>query len=334
MRLSYVSPFSRPEQRRHTVEYAKLAEAAGYDAVWLPEAFGSDAFTLLGLIAGHTRRLKLGTGIVNIYSRTPALLAQSFATLDEISGGRAIIGLGTSGPMVIQNWHGIAYEKPLRRTREVVDILRLALAGERVNYQGECFALAGFQLLIRPVQRHMPIYLATFKPKAVRQTGEIADGWMPTHVSLRHVEALRRPLLEGARAAGRDGEAIDMAALTLTACLADGERARALAREHLAYYVGGMGTFYQELLRSYGYGEVADTVGALWKQGKRADAATAIPREVLDDLVVAGTAAECRAALEARQQAGFRHLIVFPPHGMSPEETRETLAGMPGSCPR
>lgn len=329
MRLSYVSPFSRPEQRRNAIEYAKLAEASGYDAVWLPEAFGSDAFTLLGLLAGHTQRLKLGTGIVNIYSRSPALLAQSFATLDEISGGRAIIGLGTSGPIVVRDWHGLPFDKPLRRTREVVEILRLALAGERVNYQGECFRLAGFQMLTRPLQQRMPIYLATFKPNAVRQTGAIADGWMPTHVSVRNLAALRRPLVEGAQAAGREPAQIDMAALTLTACLADGERARTLAREHLAYYVGGMGSFYQELLHSYGYGGVADEVGALWKQNRRTEAAKAIARHVLDDLVVAGTPEDCRAGLAARAAAGFAHLIAFPPHGMSAAETRETLAALP-----
>jgi F420-dependent oxidoreductase-like protein len=325
MRLSYVSSFSRPEHRRHAVEYARAAEAAGYEGVWVPEAFSSDAFTLLGLIAGHTSRLKLATGIVNVFSRTPALLAQSFATLDEMSEGRAVIGLGTSGPIVIENWHGMKFEKPLKRTRETVEILRLALPGERVDYDGEIFKLKGFRLLMRPLQRRMPIYLATFKPNAVRQTGAIADGWLPTHVSVRRFAALRADLDEGARAAGRRIEEIDVAALTLVSCTADGETARALCREHLAYYVGGMGTFYHELLHRYGYGEVADRIQASWKAGDRAGAAQAIPREVLDDLVVAGTAEECRAALEARRNAGFRHIVAFPPHNSEPAQVLETL---------
>ena len=116
MRLSYVSPFSTAPHRRHATDYAELAESCGYEAVWMPEAFGSDAFTLLGLLAGKTRRLRLATGIVNVFSRSPALLAQSFATLDEMSDGRAIIGLGTSGPIVIENWHGSRFENPLSRT--------------------------------------------------------------------------------------------------------------------------------------------------------------------------------------------------------------------------
>jgi alkanesulfonate monooxygenase SsuD/methylene tetrahydromethanopterin reductase-like flavin-dependent oxidoreductase (luciferase family) len=182
MRLSYLSPFSRAEHRKHLLSYARLAESAGYEAVWIPEAFSSDAFTLLGAVASHTKRMRLATGIVNVFSRSPALLAQSFATLDEMSDGRAIIGLGTSGPIVIENWHGVKFEKPVTRMREVVEIMRLALAGERVDYTGHFFKLRGFQMLIKPVQARLPIYLATFKPNAVRQTGEIADGWLPTHV--------------------------------------------------------------------------------------------------------------------------------------------------------
>lgn len=325
MRLSYVSPFSRAVHRRNAVAYARLAEAAGYESVWVPEAFGSDAFTLLGLIAGHTSRLRLATGIINVYSRSPTLIAQSFATLDEISDGRAIVGLGTSGPIVIENWHGMRFRQPLTRTREVVEIVRLALSGERVDYEGEIFKLGGFRMLVRSVQARLPVYLATFKSKAVRQTGEIADGWLPTHVSVRHVDLLRDDLLAGAKAAGRNPDEIDVAALTLVACAEDGEIARGLCREHLAYYVGGMGTFYHELMHRYGYGEVADRIQTRWKAGDRDGAAAAIPREMLDDLVVAGTAGECRAGLEARRQAGLTHIVAFPPHGIDPAQLHYTL---------
>ncbi|MFM9886251.1 MAG: LLM class flavin-dependent oxidoreductase, partial [Burkholderiales bacterium] len=132
MRLGYVTPFSLPEHRRATLDYARLAEEGGYEAVWVPEAWSSDAFTLLGAIASHTSRLKLATGIVNIFSRSPSLLAQTFATLDEMSNGRAIIGLGTSGLQVVERWHGIKFDRPLRRMREVVDIMCMALSGKRV----------------------------------------------------------------------------------------------------------------------------------------------------------------------------------------------------------
>ena len=325
MRLSYVSPFSRSVHRRNSVKYAELAEAAGYDSVWMPEAFGSDAFTLLGLLAGRTSRIKLATGIVNVFSRSPALLAQSFATLDEISGGRAIIGLGTSGPIVIKNWHSQSFDKPMTRTREAVEIIRLALSGERVDYEGACFQLEGFRMLIRPIQDRIPIYLATLKSRSVRQTGEIADGWLPTHVSVRNIKALCAPLVEGAKTVGRDPKEIDMAALTLVACSDDGESARDLCREHLSYYIGGMGTFYHELMHEYGYGDMADSIQEAWRNGNRAAAAGAIPRDVLDDLVVAGTREECLTAIEARRDAGISHLVVFPPHNISPELFATTI---------
>jgi F420-dependent oxidoreductase-like protein len=325
MRLSYVTPFSRPVHRRHAPDYARLAEAAGFDSVWVPEAFGSDAFTLLGLLAAVTSRLKLATGIVNVFSRSPTLLAQSFATLDEISDGRAIIGLGTSGPVVVEQWHGMKFEKPLTRTRETVEIIRMALAGEQIDYHGNCFDLEHFRMLVRPVQDRVPVYLATFKPKAVRQTGAIADGWLPTHVSVRNLKAFRRPLTEGAESAGRSPDEIDMAAMTLVACSEDGETARALCREHLAYYVGGMGTFYHELMHRYGYGDVADAIQAAWKDGRRAAAADCIPREILDDLVVAGNRVECLDAIDVRRRAGFQHIVCFPPHSASPEQVTTTL---------
>jgi len=328
VRLSYVSPFSRSVHRIKAAEYARIAEASGYEAVWIPEAFSSDAFTLLGMIAGQTARLKLATGIVNVFSRTPALLAQSFATLDEISGGRAIVGLGTSGPIVVEGWHGMPYEKPLTRTRETVEILRLAFSGERVDYAGTCFRLEGFRMLIRAPRPDIPIYLATFKPKAVRQTGAIADGWLPTHVSVKNVMALHRDLEEGAREAGRDPAAIDMASLTLFCCADDGDEARALAAEHLAYYVGGMGTFYHELMHGYGYGEVADRIRACWRADDRAGAAAAIPRDILDDIVIAGTRSECLEALEVRKAAGIDHIVGFPPHSSSPEQLVHTLRAL------
>jgi alkanesulfonate monooxygenase SsuD/methylene tetrahydromethanopterin reductase-like flavin-dependent oxidoreductase (luciferase family) len=166
----------------------------------------------------------------------------------------------------------------------------------------------------------------------VRLTGAIADGWLPTHVSLRDVDTLRANLIAGATTAGRNPAQIDMAAMTLAAYSADGEMARALCREHLAYYVGGMGTFYHELLHSYGYGATADSIKAYWAKRDRAGAARAIPREVLDDLVIAGTQAECRAAIEARSQAGFGHIVAFPPHGSSPEQVRETLTALAPSA--
>jgi F420-dependent oxidoreductase-like protein len=332
MRLGYITPFSTREGRRTAVELARVAEASGLDGVWVPEAFGSDAFTLLGAIAAHTSRLRLATGIVNTFSRSPALLAQTFATLDELSNGRVTIGLGVSGPQVIERWHGVKFERPLRRMREVVEIVRLALAGERVNYEGECFRLSGFRLLIRPLQPRIPVYLATLKPQALELTGEIADGWLPTHVSLAHLPAMLERVAAGAKRAGRALTEIDVAPATLAAVSEPALEARRLCAQHLAYYVGGMGTFYHELMHRLGFGDEADRIQERWKRGDREGAAAQVSRAMLDGLVIAGTGDDCLRAIEARRAAGIDHLVLFPPHGSSIELVTRTLRALgPGA---
>lgn len=328
MRLGYVTPFSLPEHRRATLDYARLAEEGGYEAVWVPEAWSSDAFTLLGAIASHTSRLKLATGIVNIFSRSPSLLAQTFATLDEMSNGRAIIGLGTSGLQVVERWHGIKFDRPLRRMREVVDIMRLALSGKRVDYDGEFFKLSGFTMLIKPVRERVPIYLATFKPQSLRMTGEIADGWLPTHLSLAHLPAMRADLAAGEQKAGRPAGSVDLAAQTLTSVSENGDEARFRCAQHLAYYVGGMGTYYHELMHSYGFGEEADRIQQHWKAKDRDGAARQVSRAMLDALVIAGTRDECLQAIAKRRAAGIEHIVIFPPHGASVSEVKRTMSAL------
>src|SRR4029450_11959476 len=161
----------------------RLADEAGVDTAWVAEAWGRDCFTILALMACETRRLQLGTGIDNTYSRTPAALAQHFATLDELSGGRVIIGLGNSGPNVIEHFHGIPFRPARRRIRERVEFLRLFFQHEPVKYAGEIFKLErGFTLRFDPVRKEVPIYLATLNPKSVKMTAELADGWMPVMI--------------------------------------------------------------------------------------------------------------------------------------------------------
>ena len=329
MRLSYVTPFSHPEHRRKVVDYAKLAEASGFESVWVPEAWSSDAFTLLGAVASHTSRLRIAPGIVNIFSRSPALLAQTFATLDELSNGRVWIGLGTSGPQVVEHWHGLKFERPLGRMREVVQVLRLALSGQRVDFDGEFFKLRGFTMLISPVQKQIPIYLATFKAQSLKMTGEIADGWLPTHLSMAQLPAMMATLAEGAQKSGRSADQIDIAAQTLTAISRDGDEARLACARHLAYYVGGMGTFYHELMHEYGYGEEADRIQRLWKQKDRDGAAGQVSRAMLDALVIAGTDDDVARALDLRRQAGLKHIVAFPPHDATVEMVHSTLGLLP-----
>src|SRR3989442_2356119 len=172
------------------------AEALGFDSVWVPEAWGTDAISLLGALAARTQRIRLGTGIVNVFSRTPALLGQTAATLDLISNGRFILGLGTSGHQVVSGWHGMRFDRPLQRMRETVEIVRRVLRQERLRFDGEIFTLdQGLKLLARPVRPTVPIFLATLTPAGLRLTGEVADGWVPTLFSPDPLD-LFRPQLE------------------------------------------------------------------------------------------------------------------------------------------
>src|ERR1700704_2078934 len=165
------------------IERAKIADAAGIHSVWVAEAWGRDAFTMLTLLAEHTRKTKLGTSIVNIYSRTPAALAQHFGTLDELSDGRMIIGLGTSGPQVIEHFHAINFNPPLTRLKEYVDIINLIMAGTPLNYNGKIFKLGrGFTMRFEPIRKHIPIFIASLNQKSVEFTAQKTDGWLPVMI--------------------------------------------------------------------------------------------------------------------------------------------------------
>src|SRR5438034_3559109 len=208
LNLPYEGSLAFPE----AVELAQRAEALGFESVWMPEAYGTDAVSILGALAARTQRIRLGTGIVNVFSRTPALRGQTAATLDLISGGRFILGLGTSGHQVVSGWHGMPFDQPLVRMRETIAIVRQVLRRERLIFEGEVFRLdKGLKLLARPVRDTVPIYLATLTPGGLRLTGELADGWIPTLFAPEHMNLFRSQLQAGARAAGRPLETLAIA---------------------------------------------------------------------------------------------------------------------------
>src|SRR5947209_10427677 len=187
------------------IEIVQTAESLGYDSVWTAEAYGSDAATILGWIAAQTTKIKIGSAIFQMPGRSPAMTAMTAATLDQLSGGRMLLGIGSSGPQVSEGWHGVRFAKQLQRTREYVAVVRMALARERVVYQGETLELPlpdgpgkALKLTIAPVQERIPIYLAAIGPKNTALAGEIADGWIPTFFSPEHVGGLRQLLEEGA----------------------------------------------------------------------------------------------------------------------------------------
>jgi len=228
VKIGVILPYEGGLPFADALEMTERAEALGFDSVWVPEAWGTDAVSSLGALAARTERIRLGTGIVNVFSRTPTLLGQTAATLDLISNGRFILGLGTSGHQVVTGWHGMAFDRPLQRMRETVEIVRRVLRQERLRFKGEVFTLdQGLKLLARPVRDAVPIFLATLTPGGLRLTGEVADGWIPTLFSPDHLDLFRPELEAGARAAGRSLDSLEIA--PYVPVLIDDDRSAALA---------------------------------------------------------------------------------------------------------
>jgi F420-dependent oxidoreductase-like protein len=287
-------------------ERVQVADAAGVHSVWVAEAWGRDAFTLLVQLAERTRRLQLATGIVNIYSRSPAALAQHFATLDEVSGGRAIIGLGASGPQVIEHFHGVPFTQPLQRMREYVEIIRCLTAGRPLRYAGEIFRLErGFTLRFTPVRDRIPIFIAALGPRSIRQTAAIADGWLPIWTPLGDLPAAIAGLRAAARRAGRREDELLVRSPGTTVVTPDVAHRRREARRALAFYVARMGTFYRAHLTRLGYGAVAERIAAAYAAQGAGAALAAVPEDLAMAMgLVTDSVAEARERLQAEAEAG------------------------------
>src|SRR5438270_7144310 len=303
------------------LDIARTAESLGYDSIWTAEAYGSDAATVLAWLAAGTSRIKLGAGIFQIPARSPAMTAMTAATIDNLSGGRMLLGLGTSGPQVSEGFHGVRFGKQLQRTREYVAVVRKALAREKIEFHGETIDLPlpdgpgkALKLTIRPVQERIPLFLAVLGPKNVALAGEIADGWLPVFFSPEHTQALRGPLEEGAARAGRSLDDFRICPSVNVMISDDVESARNAMRPLLALYVGGMGSreqnFYNRLVSSYGFEAAAKQVQDLYLDGKRADAMAALPDELIDMVSITGTRDSARERIRAYRDAGIETLIV------------------------
>ncbi|HWC85782.1 MAG TPA: LLM class F420-dependent oxidoreductase [Solirubrobacteraceae bacterium] len=302
---------------------AQEAQALGYDSVWTAEAYGSDAATMLAWIAGQTTTIKLGSAIFQMPGRTPAMTAMTAATLDQLSGGRMLLGLGTSGPQVAEGWHGQRFARQLLRTREYLDVVRMALARERVEYHGETLELPlpdgpgkALKLMIAPVQERIPIYLAAIGPKNTALAGEIADGWLPAFFSPEHVAELRALLEEGAARAGRSLAGFDIAPSINVFVNDDLALARNVMRPALALYIGGMGSreqnFYNKLTQRYGFEQAAKEIQDLYLEGKKAEACAAIPDELIDMVSLCGPPDLVRERIAVFREAGVGSLLITP----------------------
>lgn len=315
--VAYWPWFSPAEQ----VELAVLADTLGLDSVWVAEAWGQDAVSVLGLLAGRTQRIGLGSGLMQIPARKPTATAMAAASLDVLSDGRFRLGLGLSGPQVSEGWYGVPFTRNLARTREYVDTVRRALARERVRMPMEDGSEGtglgkGLKLLARPVQDRIPIYLGSMGPKAVRQAGELADGWLPFLLDPSAPEALLGPLREGAAAAGRSFEDIDIAPVVPMAVDEDLAAARDAVRPWLAFYLGSMGAksknLYVELAERIGHGASARLVQERALAGDRAGATAAVSDALIDASAIATTPAGLDARLADYERAGVTTLVAVP----------------------
>jgi F420-dependent oxidoreductase-like protein len=305
------------------LEIVREAERLDYDSVWTAEAYGSDSATILGWIAGLTEKIKIGSAIFQMPGRSPAMTAMTAATLDQLSGGRMLLGIGSSGPQVSEGWHGVRFAHQLARTREYIAIVRKALDRERLEFSGEHFELPlpdgpgkALKLTIATVQERMPIYLAAIGPKNTALAGEIADGWIPTLLSPEALPELRKSLEEGAQRSGRSLDGFDIAPTVNVMVTDDQDGARDATRPFVALYVGGMGSrkqnFYNALMRRYGFEEAAEKVQDLYLEGKKEEAAAALPNEFLDQVALIGPRDVVRERLRVYKDAGVGTLGLMP----------------------
>jgi F420-dependent oxidoreductase-like protein len=305
------------------LQVVQEAERLGYDSVWAAEAYGSDAATVLAWLAAGTSKIKLGSAIFQMPGRSAAMTAMTAATISELSGGRMLLGIGSSGPQVAEGWHGQRFAHQLQRTREYVAVVRMALSRERLEFHGETIELPlpdgpgkPLKLTIQPAQERIPIYLAAIGPKNTALAGEIADGWIPTFFSPEHVSELRALLEEGAQRSGRSLDGFDIAPTVNAYISDDRETARNLMRPVLALYIGGMGSrrqnFYNNLVQRYGYEDAAKEIQDLYLDGKREEAGAAIPDELIDLVSLCGPRDVVRDRLAAFRDGGVGTLMVTP----------------------
>ncbi|GAA2606045.1 MULTISPECIES: LLM class F420-dependent oxidoreductase [Streptomyces] len=321
------SPLTYAGDPREAADRAAALETAGLDAVWVAEAYGFDSPTILGYLAAKTDRMRIGSAVLNVYSRTPALIAQTAAGLDALTGGRALLGIGASGPQVVEGWHGRRYDRPLGRTREVIELSRRIWRREVIEHHGitdlplppEKGGTLGkpLKLLTHPVRDTIPVYVAALGPANVRMTAELADGWLPFLYAPEHAAEVWGPALaEGAATRDPALGPLSVVAGGLLAIGDDAEEARDLMRPTVALYVGGMGApgrnFYHDLICSYGYEAAAATVQEHYLAGRKKDAEAAVPAELLERICLAGPEGHVRERVEAFREAGVTMLNVTP----------------------
>ncbi len=295
-----------------TLQIAKLAEELGYSCITMGEAWGEDAFTSLAQVAAVTEQIRIGTSIVPVYARTPANIAMTALNMDMMSNGRFFLGLGASGRLVIEDFHGEQFRKPLSRMREYISIIRNAAAGERLDHDGEFFSLQRFRIRFQPYRSHLPIYIASLTPASLRLTGALADGWMPIFLAPSRMSTLVNDIAEGAQAAGRTLDDIAFCPQVSIYITDDVMEARRRERPHIAFYIGGMGVFYHQYMHRIGFGEQADHIREAYLNRERDLAATLVTNDMVDAMTIIGTPRQCREQMQTFFNAGVDEIrLVF-----------------------
>ena len=313
--MGYAQPGTSPLE---LVELAQEAERLGYDSAWAAEAWGTDAVSVLSWLAATTTTLKIGSAILQIPGRTPANAAMTAATLDLLSGGRFLLGLGTSGPQVVEGWHGEPWGKPLTKTREYVEIVRTVLRRELLEHHGEHYDIPytgpgatglgkPLKLMARPLRADIPIYIAAMGPKAVAQTFEIADGWLPIFWSPEKARSAFGDVIANAR------EGFDIAVTAPVILIDDVESGREFLKPYYALYIGGMGArgknFYNDLACRYGFEDAAREIQDLYLNGNKRDAAAAVPDAFIDEVALVGPKERLAERIDAWRESGATSLL-------------------------
>jgi len=314
---------------KNAVQLVQAADSMGVDCVWSAEAWAQDSITTLAYLAAKTERIHLGTGIMQISARAPSMTAMTALSMNEISGGRFRLGLGVSGPQVVEGLHGVPYARPLTRLKETVDICRMAFAGEKLQYEGKAFVLPrpggegkALRLDIKP--SNIPIYLATLGPKSLEYTGEAADGWLGTSFTPDHPEAHFDFMKKGAERAGRSMKDLAIAAQVYAEVGDDVEGMVAKAKAGVAFQMGAMGSaktnFYNEAIQRAGFQEEAREVQRLWKAGQREDAIALVPDAMVTQFQVLGPPDVVRERFKKYRAVGVDCLNIRTNDKASPAE--------------
>ena len=312
----------------YTKELARLADELGYSCITMGESWAEDSLTSLAQLGAVTSRIRIGTSIVPIYARSPSNLAMTALNMDVMTEGRFFLGLGASGKLVIEDFHGEEFRKPLTRMREYIEIIRKAMRGERLDHDGEFFQTQRFRIRFKPYRDDLPIYIASLSPPSLRMTGELADGWLPIFLAPNRMGPSLSAIREGAESAGRSLDDIAISPQVSVYVTDDIPAARDRERPHIAFYIGGMGVFYHQYMHRIGFGEESDMIREAYLSRDRDRAARLVTDEMVDEMTIIGDPDQCRDQMRTYFEAGVDEirLVLNEPDAESYVATMKALA--------